>query len=133
MTEAASNLGGLLALTTQALEAAGAITSNSSTTASSSTAHSLGSLGASGSAAVGAGGAGGGAAAAGGDTWVVSVREKALVDVLLSAAAAAPNVGLMLAELAWGLGPGVGEELLRRMDWLLQVGHQSIQEESLKR
>jgi hypothetical protein len=103
----------------QALEAAGAVSSISNAMAGSSTAAS--------SAPLSAPAAAGGSAGGGGDSWVVSVREKALVDVLLSAAAAAPSLGLMLAELAWGLGPGVGEELLRRMDWLLQVRDRAME------
>jgi hypothetical protein len=61
-----------------------------------------------------------GAAAAAG--VLVTHTEKNLVDTLLLAVARCPGSALAAAELVAGVAPGAAEYLLKRVDWLLQVG-----------
>jgi hypothetical protein len=61
-----------------------------------------------------------GAAAAAG--VLVTHTEKNLVDTLLLAVARCPGSALAAAELVASVAPGAAEYLLKRVDWLLQVG-----------
>lgn len=75
------------------------------------------------SSAAGGGGSTGGGGGSGGATGSGELRgaDKAFCDAALVALLAAPGRAELFAELAWQLGRGVGDYLLKSTDWLLQV------------